>query len=178
MPYGTLALDAISTSGDLTITGNLNVLGNISASSKQATNGPAFRAYPSVAQTITSGSLQKVTFGSESFDTNNNFASSRFTPTVEGYYQLQSTVRLDGSNGTGECMIVIYKNGSEYARGWNSQGTQFAANFWSMSVSDVAYANGSTDYFEIYIQQGSGADRTTTQYANISYFSGCMIRGA
>ena len=75
-------------------------------------------------------------------------------------------------------MIVLYKNGAEFARGWNSQGTQFAANFWSMSVSDVAYANGTTDYFEVYIQQGSGADRTTTAFTNISFFSGCMVRGA
>jgi hypothetical protein len=167
-----------ATSLSLTDAGGLSVPGPISVAGKQAVNGPAFRAYPAVAQTITSGSLQKVTFGSESYDTNNNFASSRFTPTIEGYYQLNSTVRLDGSNGTGECMIVIYKNGSEYARGWNSGGTQFAANFWSMSVSDVIYANGTTDYFEIYIQQGSGADRTTTAYQNISYFSGCMVRGA
>ena len=167
-----------ATSLSLTDAGGLSVPGPISVAGKQAVNGPAFRAYPATAQTITSGSLQKVTFGSESYDTNNNFASSRFTPTVEGYYQLNSTVRLDGSNGTGECMIVIYKNGTEYARGWNSGGTQFAANFWSMSVSDVIYANGTTDYFEIYIQQGSGADRTTTAFQNISYFSGCMVRGA
>jgi hypothetical protein len=162
----------------LTDSGGLSVPGPIAISGKQAVNGPAFRAYPASGQTITSGSLQKVNFGSESYDTNNNFASSRFTPTVEGYYQLNATVRLDGSNGTGECMIVIYKNGSEYSRGWNSSGTQFASNFWSMSVSDVIYANGSTDYFEIYIQQGSGGDRTTTAYQNISYFSGCMVRGA
>jgi hypothetical protein len=104
-------------------------------------NGPAFRAYPTSAQTITS-------------------------------------VRIDGANGTGECMIVLYKNGAEHSRGWNSQGTQFAANFWSMGVADIVYANGSSDYFEIYIQQSSGVSLTTTAYTNISYFSGCMIRGA
>jgi hypothetical protein len=144
------------------------------------TPGPAFRANPETTQTIASGStLVKVNFGSELFDTNNNFASSRFTPTVAGYYQLNSTVRLDGGgNGTGECMIVIFKNGSEYARGWNSEGTQFASSFWSMSVSDVAYANGSTDYFEIYIQQGSGGNRTTSAYTNISHFSGALVRTA
>jgi hypothetical protein len=75
-------------------------------------------------------------------------------------------------------MIVIYKNGAEYSRGWNSMGTQFAANFWSMSVNDVAYANGSTDYFEIYIQQSSGGNIDVSAYNQISYFSGCMIRGA
>jgi len=145
---------------------------------KQAVNGPAFRAYPTTGQTITSGSLQKVNFGGETFDTGGCFANNKFTPNVAGYYQLNSTIRLDGSNGTGECMIVIYKNGAEHARGWNSSGVQFASNFWSMSVSDLAYANGTTDYFEIYIQHGSGSDRTVTPYTNISFFSGCMIRGA
>jgi hypothetical protein len=75
-------------------------------------------------------------------------------------------------------MIVLYKNGAELSRGWNSMGTQFAANFWSMSVGDVAYANGSSDYFEIYIQQGSGGNLTTTPFEQISYFSGVMVRGA
>jgi hypothetical protein len=144
-----------------------------------AVGGPAFRAYPSTGQTITSGSLQKVNFGGETFDTGGCFANNKFTPNVAGYYQLNSTIRLDGgSNGTGECMLVIYKNGAEHTRGWNSSGTQFTSNFWSMSVSDLVYANGTTDYFEIYIQQGSGADRTVSAYTNISSFSGCMLRGA
>ena len=145
---------------------------------KQAVNGPAFRAYIAVNQAITSGSQQKVVFGSETFDTNSNFASSAFTPTVEGYYQLNATVRIAGSSGTGECMITIWKNGSEYARGNNESGTEQGASWYSMQVSDIAYANGTTDYFEIYIQQTSGGNRDTTAGQNISYFSGAMIRGA
>jgi hypothetical protein len=145
---------------------------------KQAVNGPAFRAYIAVGQTITSGSQQKVTFGTETFDTNNNFASSTFTPTVEGYYQLNATVRIAGTASTGEYMLVIWKNGAEYARGHNGSGTEIGASFYSLQVSDIAYANGSTDYFEIYIQQGSDGNRDTTAGAFISYFSGCMIRGA
>ena len=140
--------------------------------------GPAFRAYIASGQTISSGSQQKVTFGSETFDTNSNFASSRFTPTVEGYYQLNSTVRISGGSSTGETMLVLYKNGTEYSRGTNQQGTEQGVNFYSMQVSDIAVANGSTDYFEIYIQQTSGSSKDTTAGAQISYFSGCMIRGA
>jgi hypothetical protein len=143
-----------------------------------AVNGPAFRAYINIAQAITSGSQQKVTFGTETFDTNNNFSSSRFTPTIEGYYQLNATVRIDGTSSTGEYMLVIWKNGTEYARGTNASGTEQGANFYSMQVSDLAYANGSTDYFEIYIQQTSGSNRNTTAGTNISYFSGSMVRGA
>jgi hypothetical protein len=158
--------------------GALNASSSISVGGKQAVNGPAFRAYVDSGQTISTDSQQKVTFGTETFDTNGNFASSRFTPTVEGYYQLNATVRLSGNSGTGECMIILYKNGSEYARGTNESGTEQGSNFWSMQVSDIAYANGSSDYFEIYIQQGSATNRTTTAGQTISYFSGSMIRGA
>ena len=167
----------------LTDAGALSVASTMSSSgfyvnNKQAVNGPAFRAYIDGSQTITSGSQQKVTFGTETFDTNANFASSRFTPNVEGYYQLNATVRISGSSGTGEIMLTIWKNGSEYARGTNEQGTEQGNNFYSMQVSDLAYANGTGDYFEIYIQQTSGSNRNTTAGSNISYFSGSMIRGA
>jgi hypothetical protein len=162
-------------------TANLNVTGTVKVNSKQAVNGPMFSAYAnSATQTITSGSQQKVLFQVEEYDTNSNFANSRFTPTVEGYYQLNSSVRIEGSSGTGEMMIVIWKNGSEYKRGTNQSGTQIAADFWTMTISTMVYANGTTDYFEVYVQQGSGADRnlTTVNSVNITYFNGCMLRGA
>jgi hypothetical protein len=162
----------------LTNAGGLSVSGPISVGGKQAVNGPAFRAYVATGQAITSGSQQKVTFGTENFDTNSNFASSRFTPTIEGYYQLNATVRIDGTSSTGECMIVLYKNGSEYARGHNQSGTEQGASFYSMGVSDIAYANGAGDFFEVYIQQTSGGNRNTTAGSPISYFSGAMVRGA
>ena len=164
----------------LSDTGGLSVPGPISINGKQAVNGPAFSAYANATlQTITSGSQQKVLFQTEEFDTNSNFASSRFTPTVEGYYQLNAEVRLDGASGTGEMMIVLYKNGSEYKRGTNQSGTQIASSFWAMQVSSVVYANGTGDYFEIYVQQGSGGSVTVTAVNNpaITWFNGCMLRG-
>ena len=162
-------------------TGNLNVTGSYTIGGKRAVNGPAFSAYASaVLQTITSGSQQKVLFQTEEFDTDNCYASSRFTPNVEGYYQLNAEVRLDGASGTGEMMIVLYRNGAEYKRGWNQQGTQIAANFWAMTVSSLVYANGTTDFFEIYVQQGSGSSVTVTAVdsPNITWFNGAMVRGA
>jgi hypothetical protein len=161
--------------------GNLNVTGSLTLSGKQAVNGPAFSAYAdATAQTITTGSQQKVLFQTEEFDTDNCYANSRFTPTVEGYYQLNAEVRLDGATGTGEMMIVIWKNGAEHKRGTNQQGTQTAANFWAMQVSSVVYANGTTDFFEIYVQQGSGSSVSVTAVnsPNITWFNGCMLLGA
>jgi hypothetical protein len=180
---------ALVVTGGVGIGGNLNVGGNIYISSgtsvyvggRQAVNGPAFSAYANnTLQTITSGSQQKVLFQNEEYDTNSNFANSTFTPTVAGYYQLNAEVRLDGSSGTGEIMIVIWKNGSEYKRGTNQSGTSIATNFWAMTVSSLVYANGTSDYFEIYAQQTSGGSLTVTAVnsQNITWFNGCMLRVA
>jgi hypothetical protein len=171
----------ITVKANTTVLGNVNAAGIYQVNGKKAVNGPAFSAYADATlQTITSGSQQKVLFQTEEFDTDGCFASSRFTPTVPGYYQLNAQVRLDGASGTGEMMIVIYKNGAEYKRGTNQQGTQIAANFWAQQVSSLVYANGTTDYFEIYVQQGLGSSVTVTAVNNpaITWFNGCMLRGA
>lgn len=166
---------------NLTDAGVLSIPGQLFINGSQATNGPAFSAYAAaILQTIPNNTQTKVLFQTEEYDTNSNYANSRFTPTVAGYYQLNAEVRLDGSSGTGEMMIILYKNGAEYKRGTNQSGTQIASNFWAMQVSSVAYANGTGDYFEIYVQQGSGSDRTVTAVNNsaITWFNGCMLRGA
>jgi len=165
----------------LTDTGDFSVSGKISVNGAQAVNGPAFSAYAAaILQTIPNNAQTKVLFQTEEYDTNGCYASSRFTPNVAGYYQLNAEVRLDGASGTGEMMIILYKNGSEYKRGTNQSGTQIASNFWAMQVSSLVYANGSTDYFEIYVQQGSGGSVTVTAVNNpaITWFNGCMMRGA
>ena len=165
----------------LSDTGSMSTALPYQVAGKQAVNGPAFSAYANnTLQNITSGSLQKVLFQVEEFDTNSNYASSTFTPTVEGYYQINAEVRFDGASGTGEMMIVLYKNGSAYKRGTNQSGTQIASNFWAMQVSTVVYANGTGDYFEIYVQQGSGGTLSVTAVNDpaITWFNGCMLRGA
>jgi hypothetical protein len=174
----TAAQPNITLTGTLT---SLNVSGNITVNSKQAVNGPAFAVYAdSTTQTIVSSTQTKVLFQVEEFDTNSNFANSRFTPTVEGYYQLNSEIRIGGPSDTGESMMGIWKNGSEYRRGYNSSGTEQGANFYSMGVSTLVYANGSTDYFEVYAQQSSGSskDITTVNASYLTWFNGTMLRGA
>ena len=161
--------------------GAMNVSGSYQVAGKKAVNGPAFGAYAEATlQTITSGAQTKVLFQTEEFDTDGCYANSRFTPNVEGYYQLNAEVRLDGSSGTGEIMIVLYKNTSEHKRGTNQSGTSIATNFWAMQVSALVYANGTTDYFEIKVQQTSGSSLTVTAVNNsaITWFNGAMVRGA
>ena len=134
-----------------------------------SSNMPAFSAYLSADQTVTSNVATKVTFDTEEFDTNNNFASNRFTPTVAGYYQINATI---GSNGTNTRYIYFfYKNGTAYKRFFDSTVV------YSASGSITVYLNGSTDYIEVY-GQITGTGTAFASGISITYFNGLLVRSA
>jgi hypothetical protein len=138
-----------------------------------AGNGPAFSAYASGSQALTGGTSTKIIFDVEEFDTNNNFASSRFTPTVAGYYQLNANVRPNNTNQ--EAQVSLTKNGSSYKNGSNvnvASGSQFGT-----VLSTLVYANGTTDYFEIFCYVGSSTAGTSSGMQS-TYFNGAMVRAA
>ena len=136
-----------------------------------ATAAPAFSAYQSVAQTLSSSTATKLNFQTEEFDTNNNFDSTtnmRFTPTVAGYYQVSGCVQLQTTNST--IYSAIYKNGSIY-----KFGTVAAASSAS-NVSSVVFLNGSTDYVELYGYFSTGQNAAAG--INSTWFNGAMVRSA
>jgi len=137
-----------------------------------AGNGPSFSAYKSSAQTPSSSAFTKVLFETEEWDTNSNYASSRFTPTVAGYYQVNSTVGYN--NNTSVCLVSIFKNGSEYKRG--SQHTIGNVASAAISVSGLVYCNGSTDYIEINIYQAIATALVAAQTQ--THFDACLVRAA
>jgi hypothetical protein len=169
----TLAAPAVSGTNTATLpaaTGTVMVSGNM----------PAFSAYPATAQTISTNVTTKVNFGTESFDTNNNFASSRFTPTVAGYYQINAQLSFSGTGAYNYYFTnYLYKNGS------SSLGTIVAilqlgsGGGFSIPQSNLIYMNGSTDYLEVYTYMydytTSGTVTITT--ANTS-FNGTLVRAA
>jgi hypothetical protein len=142
-------------------------------------NMPAFRANRITSnQVIATATVTKVQFNGETFDTNSCFDSTtnyRFTPNVAGYYQLQSCLQTDNF-ASGYIEIYIYKNGA--AISFSNTSPVSPANP-SISISDVLFANGSTDYFEIYIRQNSGTNKNIYAGSAPAYcwFSGSMIRG-
>lgn len=135
---------------------------------------PAFNAYLSSAQAYSTTTYTKVTFDTEVFDTNNNFASSRFTPTVAGYYQLNATTfQYAGSGNMTVEIVQIWKN-NVAACGCRVDVTtsQMAVN-----TSTVLYANGSTDYFEVFVYTSATSPSLASGAIN-TFFSGCLVRGA
>jgi hypothetical protein len=153
-------------------TGNLVTVPSVTGTAMVSGNMPAFYAYQNSAQSIPNTTWTKVLFQVEEFDTNSNFASSRFTPTVAGYYQLTSQLQYT-SIASGRNMFVIYKNGSEYR---HMQDMQVSSTIGLMGTSLVS-ANGSSDYFEIYVYTSTGP-YTLDNNSAITYFSGCLVRAA
>ena len=140
-----------------------------------AGTGPAFSVYKTANQTgISNSTYTKVTFDTELFDTNNNFASSRFTPTVAGYYQINASFVYLGTAVT-QTVLGLYKNGSLLTYS-NQYGTT-ANNASSINFSAILQANGSTDYFEIYCYM-TGTGTLSVQAGQQAYFNAAMIRSA
>lgn len=108
---------------------------------------PAFSARNSTSQSISTGTFTKVTLDTEDFDTNNNFASSTFTPTVAGYYQINCIIRINGTAVTGSA-IAIYKNGSAFTRVAETNSA-IGADF-TLAGSSIVSCNGTTDFIEMY----------------------------
>ena len=133
------------------------------------TFAPTFSAKTTADVAASTATWTKVTYGAERFDTNSNFASSKFTATVAGYYQINASAYFYPSV-VGQCQIAIYKSGSSYLVGTViPNSNQGPACVVSAVISLVA-----TDYLEVYVYQNSGG--------NLDFgsgdFSGCFLRGA
>jgi hypothetical protein len=138
-------------------------------------NGPAFSAYANTTQAISQSTFTKVTFGTEAFDTNNNFSSSTFTPTVAGYYQLNASINFGGGSASSLSIVSFYKNGSEAARSFSVNATQVFAG----PACWLAYFNGTTDYVEVYAYTGqTSVSLYGTSSGAFTYFSASMVRAA
>jgi hypothetical protein len=168
----TLAAPAVSGTNTVTLpaaTGTVMVSGNM----------PAFAAYASSNTNISSSTWTKITLDTELYDTNSNFASSRFTPTVAGYYQINFTSTNSASSNNAYWLYdAIYKNGSAYIGAYSVFPSGNIQNF-SNTLSQVIYMNGSSDYIEFYVNvyvpsgtpsYGGGAGTTLA--------SGCLLRAA
>jgi hypothetical protein len=161
---GTITLQAPAVSGSTTLTlpaatGTVMVSGNM----------PTFSYYQSSAQTLSANTITKLTFTSSEWDTTGGmFASSRFTPTIAGYYQIFGGAAL--SAVAAGMLAYVYKNGSVFKKTTNTNPSSSSG----VGGSFLVYCNGSTDYIEIYAQIGVG-QALVTGIAD-TYFQGVLVR--
>lgn len=178
---------AMTISGSGTITG-LSAGGLPDATITQADlatgvagTGPAFAAYMtngSANQSVTSGVFTKVKIDTKVFDTNTNFDATtnyRFTPTVAGYYQINSSIGLSATVPS-LYIVGIYKNGVIFGAGSQLQGLAGTAS-QILQCSGLVYLNGSTDYVELY-GLIVGTSPVFVFSSNNTTFQASMVRAA
>lgn len=132
-----------------------------------------FRAYRSGTQSLSAGTAAKVQLNAESWDSDGYFDSTtnhRFQPLVAGYYQLNGCVQINQGAGYASCMI--YKNGSVHSAG--NQLFPMNGTTDIVTVADIVYLNGSTDYVELWAV-GGGTSPTVQSLSTQSYLSGARV---
>ncbi len=158
-------------------TGNLVTVPSVTGTAMVSGNMPTFYAYTTAGnQSVSSATFTKIDLPTEEWDTNNNFASSRFTPTVAGYYQFNGAFSTEGLGTVTRFFISIYKNGVEYIRGIDS-----ATIGNSTVISVIIPMNGTTDYVELYgwISGSGGIAFKGGADGNLyTYFQGCLLRAS
>lgn len=134
-------------------------------------NGPAFRAKLNASQAIVDFTWSTLTTWVDVLDTHNAMGTTNFAPQVAGWYQINLSVELGGTSITA-AGAAIHVNGLQNAVTFlylpsNSQTV--------VSVSDLVYLNGSTDYVSFH----AFADVTSTPVAGaLSKCSGFLARAA
>ena len=142
-----------------------------------SSTGPAFSSYRTSNQSISANTLTKVAWNTERFDTNSNYDNTtnyRFTPTVAGYYLVNSVILIDGKN-TGFVNNHIYKNGASYI--FHRTGDNSTGDFGA-SVTALIYLNGTTDYIENYVRHNNSATDLLINTSELGEFSAHLVRAA
>jgi hypothetical protein len=140
-------------------------------------NIPAFKVGRSSNQSFTLNTWTKIQFNSEAFDTNNNYdnvTNYRFQPTIAGYYQLQAYTLIQGTGITFVAM-EIYKNGTNTNVSLGEYGSIASQSSWGTRVSGLDFANGTTDYYEVFAY----ATATSPYFTSPIYatnFSGFLVK--
>ena len=135
---------------------------------------PAFAARNSASQNVTSGVATIILFGTAIFDTNNNFASNRFTASIAGYYQFNGTIRGTATSLT-HSSAYLYKNGVIYSQGVVINTAAISGTI-GVSVSEVVHLNVG-EYVELWgLVNGTSPSFNFTDSAICCKFSGCLLR--
>ena len=147
---GNVATINLGKSGDtINIPSGATITNSGTANGFGGANTPAFSVTKSAVQSIANDSNVLITWDTEIFDSNNGFASNKFTFPTTGKYLINAMVRIESSTDT-PMEIKLFKNTSEYKK-----RRQRNFDYDTMSITDIDVFNAN-DTLEVYFLQGTG----------------------
>ena len=169
----------IGASGDtVTVpTGATLDLSNATQTGVGGTNTPSFHVLKDAAQSVADSTSTVMTWQTESWDTNNAFASNKFTvPSGEGgKYFIYASLVIDGIADGKVLYAQIRKNGSILLTVQIHTGSSGSVSSFVSGQIELA----ATDYVEISALHNHGSARDIREGTNPgSFFGGFKIIGA
>lgn len=177
-----ITADSLTVSGTSVLTGAVTLPDSTITTAKinddavtpaKWTNPYCFRAYASGATTLTDATFVKVAFATETYDYNSNYdtSTSRYTAPVTGVYHFCANIQISGAVSTGVLFqLEGRKNGSTDTIGPLYTPVDFAA----INITfDTLLAAG--EYMEIFCQQNSAGNETTSTGATGTIFTGHLV---
>ena len=148
--------------------------GNITINNSALKMTPAFEVRQTSGQSVNSASFTKMTWNVENYDTDNAFASDKFTVPSgqDGKYYFQVTTELAGIDDGEFVQVLFYKNGSSQA-GTTARWYAPGANDDVRARTNVILDLNAADYVEAYIYHNEGA--AVTLSTSETFFRGFKL---
>jgi hypothetical protein len=138
-------------------------------------NNYPVRAIPAVTQTIAIDTAKhKVNFGTEVFDPEAVFASSKYTAPVDGIYAVGCNLRVNNNGGAVALMqlaLEIWKNGTTFMGGANCNVASPPGSTWNPNTGFQLIQMVAGDYLEIYLTADDGTNAANVDVQTTSYLS-------
>lgn len=123
---------------------------------------PVGRCVADSAQSIPDTTATAVLFGAEDFDSHNFHSTSsntsRITPNIAGYYRIRGTALFGTRSDYNSVNCWIRKNGSSNLASAYRGGYSGVSGVQTGVAEVIQEANGTTDYFELVVQQDNVAN--------------------
>lgn len=129
-----------------------------------------FSAYRNAAADTGNGALAKITFDTELYDTNGNFATGTYTASVSGFYFLTAKMQVNESHT--RAFITLYKNGAEFFRGIDNETAAIARESYNLVELVQAVAS---DTFEVYAFGSAALTIEVSSQAVMAQFKGFLL---
>jgi len=136
---------------------------------------PAFLVRKNADQNNLAVNTVDITFQTEIFDQNADFASNAFTAPVTGRYQLNAQIRLDNVDTAADYyQIKILTSNRELTNIFDPGVLASDAVFWTLNLSQLCDMDAS-DTAKVQIRQVSGSAQTDIGNNGSSWFSGYLV---
>lgn len=159
--------DATKNSASVALTNKIITSNTNSVSAVTLTNPYKFLVYRNAATNTGNGAFAKITWDTEIFDTNGNFASGTYTIPVAGFYHFYARFQATSTR----VIISLFKNGGELHRGTDhTDGSSLNAGV-ILSVMDQFAANDTVEVFAF----GATAVAIDVTGSSTNYFGGYLV---